>query len=96
MIASNDYRDYLPLKVGKVVITNGAMEITHPIQVMAMLVRHASGDWGTVCEEDWLANNQALVDGSRVLSAYDVGDQKVWFITEWDRSVTTILLPSEY
>jgi len=96
MIASNDYRDYLPLRVGKVVITQGAMEISHPIEVMALLIRHAAGDWGTVGEEDWLANNQALVDGTRVLSAYEVSDQKVWFITEADRSVTTILLPSEY
>lgn len=61
------------------------------------LARHFSGDWGTVCAEDAAANDAALVDGSRVLSAYllDSGDT-VWIITESDRSVTTILLPEDY
>ena len=51
----------------------------------------------TVDKEDGAANDRALKDGERLLSAYvlDTGT-KVWVITEWDRSATTILLPEQY
>ncbi len=66
------------------------------ISVQSLLQRHATGDWGDVCEED-RATNDALQYGDRLLSSYVISDVcKVWIITEWDRSVTTILLPSEY
>ena len=59
------------------------------------LARHVRGDWGEVCAEDKLLNDQALVDGSRLLSAYTtLKGTKLWIITEADRSATTILLPS--
>jgi hypothetical protein len=67
------------------------------------LKRHIAGDWGEeLCEEDRLLNDQALVDGSRLLSAYRLKDQtRVWCITEAEnenghREATTFLLPSEY
>ena len=60
------------------------------------LARHLSGDWGEVNDEDKAANDDALRHGARLLSAYTQGGQKLWVITEWDRSVTTLLLPSEY
>jgi len=69
----------------------------HGISAHSLLQRHASGDWGDLCEEDVQANNDALQHGDRLLSSYVLSDScKVWIITEWDRSVTTILLPSEY
>jgi hypothetical protein len=48
--------------------------------------------------EDWQANEDAFRDGERVLSVYPVGDkgERVWVLTEWDRSATTILRPEEY
>ena len=50
-----------------------------------------------VCPEDWAANDRALTDGDRLLSSYLTdGGTKVWIITEWDRSITTVLLPEEY
>ena len=61
-----------------------------------LLRRHFSGDWGKVCDEDKAANDAAVTDGTRILSAYEVGDETVWIITEADRSATTILLPMEY
>ncbi len=65
--------------------------------VYQLLHRHSSGDWGTVCAEDAAANGRALTDGLRILSAYVIaGNVKIWIITEWDRSSTTILLPSDY
>ena len=61
------------------------------------LDRHAATDWGEVCREDWQLNDEGLVDGSRLLSAYrTLKNVKLWIITEADRSVTTILLPGDY
>jgi hypothetical protein len=43
------------------------------------------------------ANAEALKEGLRLLSAYHLKDgTKIWVITEWDRSATTVLLPEEY
>ncbi len=63
---------------------------------------HLQGDWGEVCDEDKVLNDQALVDGSRLLSAYrTLKGVKIWVITEaaddeGKRAATTIILPSEY
>lgn len=58
--------------------------------------RHLAGDWGDVCEEDKELNNQALNAGDRILSSYSHNGDKIWIITEHDRSVTTVLFPDEY
>jgi hypothetical protein len=56
-----------------------------------------SGDWGELDEEDLAANERALIDGSRLFSIYYSSSYvKFYVITEWDRSVTTVLLPHEY
>lgn len=69
------------------------------------LNRHIVGDWGDIEPEDKKSNNEALNESypNRILSAYNlpkqipgVSDTKIWIITEYDRSVTTILFPSEY
>tara|TARA_Y100000296_G_scaffold72494_1_gene88942 strand:- start:84 stop:296 length:213 start_codon:yes stop_codon:yes gene_type:complete len=61
-----------------------------------LLDRHRSGDWGDVDAEDGQANDAALKDGSRIFSVYHQHGQKVWVITEADRSSTCVLLPEEY
>lgn len=62
-----------------------------------LLTRHARGDWGDLCAEDKRVNEEALRKGFRLLSAYDLpGGERLWLITDADRSVTTALLPSEY
>jgi len=66
------------------------------------LQKHLAGDWGDLCDEDRQANDQALIDGSRLLSAYRLKDgTKIWIITEaagenGQREATTCLLPEEY
>jgi len=61
------------------------------------LDRHVRGDWGEVCDEDKQANDQALVHGERLLSAYrTLMGVRIWVITEADRSSSCILLPEEY
>ncbi|OCZ20880.1 type I restriction endonuclease subunit M [Acinetobacter pittii] len=61
-----------------------------------LLHRHQHGDWGNLNEPDREANEQALIEDFRILSSYDFGNEKVWMITEADRSITTILLPMDY
>jgi hypothetical protein len=61
------------------------------------MARHVSGDWGELDDEDKQSNEEALKDGSRLLSAYlDRNNVKFWIITEADRSATTVLLPEDY
>lgn len=65
----------------------------HPLQ---LVLRHTSGDYGDLCHEDILENLQAIHRRSRVLSAYFIAGEKVYVITEADRSATTVLMASEY
>jgi hypothetical protein len=77
--------------------TPGAIEALTPAEMQTFLSRHHRGDWGDLDEEDKEANDQSLINGSRLLSAYHSAKGiKVWIITEADRSATTVLLPSEY
>jgi hypothetical protein len=90
--------------LGQVVATPGALKaIQASGQTPAeFLDRHASGEWGDLSNDDREANNEALVDGSRILSAYVTRKgTKLWIITEaaddsGKRAATTILLPNEY
>ncbi len=61
-----------------------------------LLERHQSGDWGDVPPEDTQENRCSVRHGWRVLSSYPVGSNRVWIITEADRSSTCLLLPEEY
>lgn len=62
------------------------------------LARHHRGDWGEALgAEDWQSNEEALALGERLLSAYYLKNgEKLWIITERDRSATTLLLPEDY
>lgn len=93
----NMIRMPLSFSLGQTVITRNAAETLDPVDVNAALLRHAVRDWGTLCAEDWQSNDDALQTGCRLLSAYeDSHGVKFWIITEWDRSVTTVLLPEDY
>ena len=86
---------FVPL--GQLVITAAAEATLCKEDVHRSLRRHLVGDWGDVCEFDKAANDQALKHGDRLLSAYsDRTGTKFWIITEHDRSLTTVLLPSDY
>ena len=85
--------------LGQLVATPGALEALQDSGQCPddFLSRHAQGDWGGVCSEDKGLNDQALIDGSRILSAYrTLKNVRLWVITEADRSSTCVLLPSEY
>jgi len=85
--------------LGQTFITPGAQEALEIAGQTAaqFLRRHISADWGEVSEDDAQENELSLRDGFRLLSSYrTLKGQKIWIITEADRSATTILLPSEY
>lgn len=85
------------LELGKITITANAQRQLNKISVLTALERHSKGDWGDLEKDDWKANDEALNNGGRILSSYkDKEDKKFWIITEWDRTVTTILLPEDY
>jgi len=90
-------RDLFP--IGELVATPGALTalLRARQSPLELLERHLSGDWGDLCPEDVAENKLALANGLRLLSSYTTaaGD-KIWVITEADRSVTTFLLPDEY
>ena len=66
-------------------------------QPQEFLDRHASGDWGEVDSHDAEENEISLQNGLRLLSSYTtVTGDRLWIITEADRSATTLLLPEEY
>lgn len=84
-------------KLGDIFVTPGALEVILEEDMNLALQRHANGDWGEVCKEDWELNDEALELGHRILSVYTSSNGvKFWIITEADRSATTILLPEEY
>jgi len=94
-----DFSGRLPLSLGQVVATPGALAALDQADMtpLPLLVRHARGDWGDLDDEDRQANDDAVRNGGRVLSAYHLPTgEKLWIITEADRSSTTLLLPSEY
>ncbi|MBY0587189.1 hypothetical protein K2X85_08435 [bacterium] len=83
--------------LGRIVVTEGASWTVDAREIRESLSRHVSGDWGDCELEDCQRNERALEDGARVFSVYrTTRDQVYWVITEADRSVTTVLLSSEY
>ena len=84
------------LKLGMTVITPAAKDAIPTSEVMKALARHESGDWGESCEHDKAVNDEALMTGGRIMSVYKYNGIRFWIITEHDRSVTTILMPSDY
>lgn len=91
------------LKLGFMVFTQGvnnrvAEDTNFARFVTRSMKRHANSDWGDLCNEDKELNDQALNEYNlRILSAYEADNlPKIWIITEWDRSVTTVLFPDEY
>jgi hypothetical protein len=85
--------------LGRIVATPGALaaleRATQP--PTSFLARHAIGEWGELEPTDVAENEYSVAHGFRLLSSYgtDVGD-RLWIITEADRSATTLLLPEEY
>jgi hypothetical protein len=88
----------LRLTTGRLFATPGALDALRAanVTVSDLLRRHLCGDWGDLSEEDHKQNDLALDAGLRVLSSYALtANVRIWIITEWDRSITTVLLPDD-
>lgn len=84
---------------GQIVATPGALAALERANrsPLEFLSRHLRGDWGDLDQEDKTENELSLKYGYRLMSSYPVSEtEKLWIITEADRSVTTLLLPEEY
>jgi hypothetical protein len=98
--------DKILFKPGRIVATPGAVDALERSgqSIWHFLSLHLAGNWGVVSDEDKALNDEALKDGSRLLSAYLLADEdktKIWLITEAEddhgnREATTALLPDEY
>ena len=83
--------------LGNLVATPNALAQIPNHDIQKALLRHSCGDWGLVDADDRAANDRALIEGTRLLSVFESETKiRFWIITEWDRSVTTILLPEDY
>lgn len=91
-------------EIGQLCMTRGVSDLAVEDEEFAYhvdlsLARYLCGDWGDTCDEDKEQNDDAVVNGERILAEYrhpEHPDWRIWIITEWDRSVTTILFPDEY
>lgn len=95
----------MKFELGQVVMTRGIAEArgagngfnhTFNKEVLEAFDKYKNCDWGITCEEDAEMNNEAIIEGERILAVYPTCCGEIWIITEWDRSVTTILFPDEY
>lgn len=98
---TNPMQHKTPLfSLGTVVATPGALDLMdrNAVNATHLLEKHQCGHWGeTLTPEDAQANDAAVKNGGRILSAFILPDgEKIWIISEWDRSVTTILRPEDY
>lgn len=88
----------LLFSLGRIVATPALLKHfeQHQIDARHYLKRHVTGDFGDLDEEDKAENRLSIEQGFRILSRYLVAGERIWIITEADRSVTTLLFPSEY
>ena len=93
--------------MGQVVATSSitslmSSDLSFHTFIYTSLMRHAEGDWGEVPKEDKISNELALASGLRLFSVYECSSShslhgdRIYIITEADRSATTVLWPSEY
>lgn len=91
--------------LGQIVATPACLEAlqTSGENAEKFLRRHVTGDYGDLCDEDRHLNEQAVLHGDRILSAYMLADgkTKIWIITEakgddGKRASSCLLTPADY
>lgn len=96
-------KNYKPFQAGRLMATRGVVALVSEERLLECLQLHMQGQWGCLCDEDKKLNDLATHNGERLLSCYPIdpsqpceGSNRMYVITEWNRSVTTFLLPEEY
>ncbi len=88
-------------ELGQVVVTRGVSELLQrnewfSLEIAKAVWMYRNKQWGSLCEADAQMNEDALIHGDRILAKYETCEGDIYIITEWDRSVTTILFTHEY
>ena len=86
-------------EMGRLVATPAAIAFCdeHLISMISLVRRHLRGDWGDLTDHDEKLNEEAVkARETRIFSAYEFSQGRIWVITEADRSFTTVLLPDDY
>ena len=81
--------------LGRIVFHSNTTLRLRTEEVLTALRRHSKGDWGDLLAEDAIANDLALKQGGRLFSAYGLGRDRFWVITEANRSLTTVILAQD-
>lgn len=90
-----DGRPRFPL--GRIRVTCKAMAMLTFADALNGLRSHANGEWGLLMQEDWWENELSLAHGHEVTSIHLASNGKrFWIVTTGDRSLTTIMLPSDH
>lgn len=91
------------VELGKVIITVGVAEKTFEDNdffsfITESLAEFKIGHWGNLSNDDKASNDNALIEGCRLLASYKYlkDNTNIWIISEADRSATTVLFPDEY
>ena len=84
-------------QLGQTMATPNAINCLTQDDILSGIIRHQSGDWGDVGQDDRKENDLSLEKGFRLFSVYHARNGvKFWIITEADRSATTVLMPEDY
>jgi len=93
----------MTFELGRLVATPAAIAFCekHKVDLLSLVRRHQSRDWGDLERDDKEANERALTTGARIFSSYRVADDRIWIITDAAdddqvRASTCVLLPSDY
>ena len=84
----------------KDVYENARKNLAFRFDVAASVNKFLEGDWGTVCTEDSVANDEAIQRIERVIGSYQTSEGELWVIAESDDgkkyTTITVLFPHEY
>lgn len=91
----------MKFNLGSLVMTVGIDDAIHQdknylTELLNCLRKYIKCDWGDLGEYDKRANDIAIKNGDRIFASYKTSKGKVYVITEWDRSCTTLLFANEY
>ena len=91
----------MKFEIGQLVATSGIADAMNDNiftqEVNKAFTRYRNRDWGELEKDDAQMNDLALInEDDRILAKYETSKGAIYIITEWDRSVTTILFANEY
>lgn len=66
------------------------------LMVQKCLYMYGQCNWGVTCKEDGILNDEAVIAGTRIVAKYEIEHHEIFIVTEWDRSITTVMFCREY